>query len=310
MAWIKLNASDPAPPSDADGNVHFRQSSGHAGTATDPIPTSAFLYIRSLFGKLLDAVTFGAPSDGQVVTFDAASGSWKAKTPPASAQVQSDWSEANATLPDYIKNKPTIPSAQVQSDWSEANATLPDYIKNKPTIPSAFTASGDLSGSASSQTVVGLEGKALDASIASPADGQVVAYDSALGKYKAQTLAIPSSAGEIILTIDGGTSPPSTGSKGYTPSFPFAATITKWELLADQSGSAQVTVKKCTYTTFPTTASIVASAPPVMSSAIKASSSTLTGWTTSIAIGDILEFVLDSVTGCNRLVLKLEITKG
>lgn len=44
-----------------------------------------------------------------------------------------------------LLNKPTIPSAQIQSDWNQADNTKLDYIKNKPTIPtvpsnvSAFT---------------------------------------------------------------------------------------------------------------------------------------------------------------------------
>lgn len=50
----------------------------------------------------------------------------------------------------------------------------------------SFTASGDLSGTSSSQTVVGLQGKALDtATVGSPSDGDVIKYDSASGKYKA-----------------------------------------------------------------------------------------------------------------------------
>ena len=41
-----------------------------------------------------------------------------------------------ATTGDYndLLNKPTIPAAQIQSDWSQADNTKVDYIKNKPTI--------------------------------------------------------------------------------------------------------------------------------------------------------------------------------
>src|SRR5215469_2627239 len=80
MAWIKLNATDPPAPAGSDGNVHFRQAPGHDGSASDPIPTSAFMQVVSWLGKLLDAVTMGAPADGQVPTFDASSGTWKAVT--------------------------------------------------------------------------------------------------------------------------------------------------------------------------------------------------------------------------------------
>lgn len=42
MAWIKLNATDPAPPAGAQ-NVHFRQDAAHLGTAADPSPVSAYV---------------------------------------------------------------------------------------------------------------------------------------------------------------------------------------------------------------------------------------------------------------------------
>lgn len=37
---------------------------------------------------------------------------------------------------DDLLDKPRIPDAQVQSDWNEADSSLPSYIRNKPTIPS------------------------------------------------------------------------------------------------------------------------------------------------------------------------------
>lgn len=47
-----------------------------------------------------------------------------------------------ATTGDYddLLNKPTIPAAQIQSDWSQADNTKVDYIKNKPTVPGYATA--------------------------------------------------------------------------------------------------------------------------------------------------------------------------
>ena len=75
-------------------------------------------------------------------------------------QEQSDWSEADSSKPDFIKNKPnlaavatsgsyddlsdkpSIPEPQVQSDWSEADNSKPDFIKNKPNLATVAT-SGD-----------------------------------------------------------------------------------------------------------------------------------------------------------------------
>lgn len=118
--------------------------------------------------------------------------------------------------------------------------------------------------------------------------------------------AVVSTAG---IVIDGGGSTPTTGSKGFIQ-VPFAGTITGWTLIADTSGSASITVKKSTFAAFPTNSSIVASAPPALSSQQNATSTTLTGWTTAVAAGDILEFVLASATTLKRLVLELQITRS
>lgn len=65
-------------------------------------------------------------STSSTITLDAGGGG-------GVTQVQSDWTQADSTQVDYIKNKPTIPAAQIQSDWAQADNTQVDYIKNKPT---------------------------------------------------------------------------------------------------------------------------------------------------------------------------------
>ena len=114
--------------------------------------------------------------------------------------------------------------------------------------------------------------------------------------------------GVLGIVIDGGGGAPTTGPKGFIQ-IPWACTITGWTMLADTSGSAQVTVKKSTYSAFPTQSSIVASAPPNLSSAQKNTSTTLTGWATSISAGDVLGFNLDSVTTCTRIIMELQYTR-
>jgi hypothetical protein len=125
--------------------------------------------------------------------------------------------------------------------------------------------------------------------------------------------AVPPAPPVIVSTagivIDGGGSTPTTGSKGFLQ-VPFAGTITGWTLIADVSGSASITVKKSTFAAFPTNSSIVAAAPPALSSQQNATSTTLTGWTTAVAAGDVLEFVLASATTVKRLVLELQITRS
>lgn len=107
--------------------------------------------------------------------------------------------------------------------------------------------------------------------------------------------------------IDGGGATPTTGSQGYL-FFPFACTINSVTMLADQSGSIVVDIKKGAYSAFPTTSSICASAKPTISSAQKSQDTTLTGWTTSISANDVLEFNVDSVTSITRCTVGLKVT--
>jgi hypothetical protein len=113
----------------------------------------------------------------------------------------------------------------------------------------------------------------------------------------------------VGITIDGSLSVPATGTKGFFQ-VPYSGTITGWTLLADQSGSAVLTVKKSTYAGSPTTSSIVASAPPTLSSQQNATSTTLTGWTTTVTAGDVLEYDLTSASALTRLTLELQITRS
>jgi len=82
-------------------------------------------------------------------------------------------------------------------------------------------------------------------------------------------------------------------------------------LLADVSGSIVIDIWKDTYANFPPTVAdtITASAKPTLASAQKAQDSTLTGWTTTIAAGDILAFNVDSITTVTRVTLSLKVRK-
>ena len=114
----------------------------------------------------------------------------------------------------------------------------------------------------------------------------------------------------LTFVIDGGGAAIATGIKGDLE-IPFACTINQVTLLADQSGSIVVDIWKDTYANFPPTDadSITASAPPTISSATKSQDATLTGWTTSIAAGDVLRFNVDSATAIQRCTVSLKVTK-
>lgn len=114
----------------------------------------------------------------------------------------------------------------------------------------------------------------------------------------------------IQFVIDGGGLTITTGVKGYLE-IPFACTINRASLFADQSGSIVVDVWKDTNANFPPVVGdkITASAPPTISAATKSQDSTLTGWTTAVAAGDILAFNVNSVTTCQRVTISLKVTK-
>jgi hypothetical protein len=54
--------------------------------------------------------------------------------------------------------------------------------------------------------------------------------------------------------------------------------------------------------------SITASAPPTLSSAQKSQDTTLTGWTKTVAVGDVFGFNVDSATTITRVTLILSVT--
>lgn len=146
----------------------------------------------------------------------------------------------------------------------------------------------------------------VDSSTTSPfAEGDpIVMHFSRSGDAAAVTAAIE-------LMIDGGGAVITTGVKGYIE-VPFACTITRVTMLADVSGSIVVDIWKDTYANYPpvNADSITAAANPTISSATKSQDSTLTGWTTSIAAGDVLGFNVDSATTITKLTLSLRVTRS
>jgi hypothetical protein len=111
--------------------------------------------------------------------------------------------------------------------------------------------------------------------------------------------------------ISGGTAVISTGIAEGSFVVPFACTITEWTILLDVSGSIVIDIWKDTYANYPPVDadSIAASALPTVTTATKNQSSTLTGWTTTMAAGDVLYFNVDSVTSAKRATLVLSVTR-
>lgn len=120
-----------------------------------------------------------------------------------------------------------------------------------------------------------------------------------------------SATAAIGYVIDGGGAAITTGLLPNSLRIPFACTINSVTLLADQTGSIVVDIWKDTYANYPPVVadSICGSAKPTLSSAVKSEDTTLIGWTTSIAAGDVLLFNVDSATTVQNVTLILKVTK-
>lgn len=111
--------------------------------------------------------------------------------------------------------------------------------------------------------------------------------------------------------IDGGGSAISTGIKGdlFTN---FAGRIDGAYLLADQDGSIEVDIWVANYNNHPPTVAntIVASAPPTLSTEDSYRDLTLTGWTRYFAAESIFRFNVNSASTVTRVTLALKIWRS
>lgn len=112
------------------------------------------------------------------------------------------------------------------------------------------------------------------------------------------------------ITFDGSGSALTVGTKNRIH-IPYACTITKIYMYADQTGSAVLDVWKDSYSNYPATVAgtITASAKPTISSAAKSTDSTLTGWTTSISADDHLVVNVNSCSTITWLKLVIVVTR-
>lgn len=220
-------------------------------------------------------------------------------TPNILTSVQWGASAANAApaLGDYVTVDSTNAPTNYQALTAGTGITLtPDSGAHTLTVAasSGLTTKGDL-----------LTFSTVKVRLPVGSDGQVLTADSA----QTEGIGWRDDVRSPGFIIDGGGAVPTTGSKKFIQ-VPVNCTITGWTILADQSGSCQITIKKSTYAGFPATSSIVASAPPSVTTAQKNTSTALTGWTTTLTAGDILECNLDSVASFTWIMIVLQVKRS
>lgn len=114
----------------------------------------------------------------------------------------------------------------------------------------------------------------------------------------------------VGVTFDGGGSAPTAGTVGYIVA-PFGGTISRWDVVADQSGSAVVDVWKAAGA-IPTDANRIAGTEkPTLAAAQLGNDTSLTTWSTlTVTAGDVLGFELESVTTCTRVTVEVSINQS
>lgn len=103
----------------------------------------------------------------------------------------------------------------------------------------------------------------------------------------------------------------STGIKVHALEVPFDCTLVGVSMFGDQTGSIVVDIWKDTYANYPpdNADSITSATPPTISSGVKMKDTTLAGWTTVFAEGEILRINVDSVSNFTNLTIVLEVNK-
>lgn len=114
------------------------------------------------------------------------------------------------------------------------------------------------------------------------------------------------------ITLDGQGSVLGAGTN-FLVRFNSSMTVRGWALLSEQSGSVQLDIRKCTYAQYDAGAthpvsgdSIVASAPPQITSAVKNQDTTLTGWTTGVVSNDLWQITITSATSIKKAYLTVD----
>lgn len=124
---------------------------------------------------------------------------------------------------------------------------------------------------------------------------------------------------KAVLTyiIDGGLGETiTTGSKKYLGPINFNGSISAATLLADQVGSIEIEVRKCSYADFdggvthPVIGDKISGTTPLtLTSEVKSQDTTLTDWTIVFSEGDIFEFYVNSATTVTWVEITLSVTK-
>lgn len=119
----------------------------------------------------------------------------------------------------------------------------------------------------------------------------------------------------IYLTLGNGVDEIVVGTTAYSSPVSFAGTITEWRIVeaSDPPVASSIVIdvwKDVTANYPPTVADTIAGTEkPTLSSAKVNSDTALSSWTTSVAVGDIFGFYVDSCSGAKKIILQITVEK-
>ena len=96
----------------------------------------------------------------------------------------------------------------------------------------------------------------------------------------------------FTLLIDGTPDVILTGKKAQKV-IPFDCYVSEWYIIAGQTGSIEFDIRKSSFSSYPSTTTIITSGPPELISQSKNSNTSVTGWI-SVSSGDVLEVYVAS----------------
>ena len=125
------------------------------------------------------------------------------------------------------------------------------------------------------------------------------ALNSGLGGFVCDAIGVNNNVAELPFIISGGGSAITTGVKGFMP-IPFAATITGWSIIGDQSGSISIDILRAN-NAVPVTSIVGGGTKPNLTAAQFAGNTAPSGWTsTALAAQDYLGFSVASAATSPR----------
>ena len=265
---------------------------------------SATTYLGLSLGELDDVNVTGA-TNGQVLTYSAASQTWVPTTVFGGGTTFTGGTVSGATIFTNGLSANTISATTYQNLPPDVFVTGGTYNSGTTTLSlvnntgGTFNVTGFTSGGGGGGNSIG------------QLTGDVTAGPATASSQSVAATVNPNlKTGAFGITIDGLGGVISIGQQGYV-SIPYNATINGWTLLGDTTGSCVIDVWKDTFGNFPPTSgdTIAGSERPTLASQSSNRNLALTGWTTNISTGDIIGFNVLSATGITRANLIINVTK-